>query len=369
VGSGWSKNQPDKKSGDTVKNLIMIHVVAAGLLFALGTGVQGQVINPTPFFTSFADTNVASTYNGEPLVVGTIIQAYDPSGIYCGKDTVTTEGTFGYFSVYGDDPESIGVDEGAESGEQITFKINGVTATVVSGDDTWTNGDLKSVTLSAAPSATIAISAISLPSSRAGQPEDTLQFKVDVRNDGDGLDFYGVRLSMSVDDDTVSNPGIYNWEALEPDSVVYADPDDTVSVYFSIRLPKLNSDTANMIYYSVFSHLDTTVSVDDSVKVFMSVTDVDDPSIILPHGFALHQNYPNPFNPTTTISFVLPARSETRLEIFNILGRSVDTRNLGVLSGGPHEIEYDASAQASGVYFYRVVTEHASESKKMILLK
>ncbi len=338
--------------------------MAGGLLLAMGTGAQGQGINPTPFFTSFADTNIASTYNGQPLVVGTIIQAYDSSGVYCGKDTVVLEGTFGYFSVYGDDPATTGLDEGAEAGEPITFKINGRTATVVAGDSTWTDQALKSVTLSAA-STTIAISAINLPSNRQAMPGDTACFRVDVRNDGDGIDFYGVKLSMSLP----GGSGPYDWEALEPDSVIYADPGDTVAVYFSIRVPSLNPDTANMIYYSVFSHLDTTVSVDDSVKLYMTITDVEDPASAIPHGFALLQNYPNPFNPTTTISFVLPFRSEARLEVFNILGRAVDRRNLGVLSEGRHDVEYDASWLASGVYLYRLVTEYATESNKMILLK
>jgi len=312
---------------------------------------------------------IASTYNGQPLVVGSVIDAYDPSGIYCGTDTVrldTASGNaiFGYFSVYGDDPNTSGIDEGAEDGEQITFKINGRTATVTAGDDTWTNQELKSVTLSAAT--TVAMTGISLPGDTLIMPGTTVTFQVDVRNDGDGLDFYGVSLSMSAYDSS----GIYYWEALEPDTVVYADTNEVVSVAFSVRSPTFNPDTVNTISYTVFSHVDPTVTVTGSVEAIITLTDVDDdPGSILPGSFVLHQNYPNPFNPTTTIAYQLAIGSTARLDIIDMLGRTVDSRDLGWLPAGQGRIEYDATGLASGVYFYRLATETAVKNKKMILLK
>jgi hypothetical protein len=266
--------------------------------------------------------------------------------------------------VYGDDPGSPGIDEGAEADDTITFKINGITATVDSGDATWTHGEIKSVTLSAAPT-TIAMAGINLPGPKAVAPADTVTFQVDVRNDGDGLDFYGVKLSMSLP----GGSGINEWEALEPDSVVYANPDDTVSVFFSIKAPLFNIDTANTVTYTVFSHLDTTVTVGGDVDVFMTITDVDDPQVVLPGSFVLQQNYPNPFNPSTIIAFNLSARTTARLDIIDILGRVVESRNLGDLPAGPHQVEYEADGLASGVYFYRLVTESAAQSRKMILLR
>jgi hypothetical protein len=343
-------------------------MIVIALAAGIGTGVSAQTIIPTPYFTSFSDTLIASTYNGELLVAGSIIQAYDPSGVYCGIDTVRVSGDdaiFGYFSVYGDDPGTAGVDEGATSGEQITFKINGRTATVSAGDDIWTDQSLKSVTLSA--SATIAMSGISSPADTLVMPGDTGTFHVEVRNDGDGLDFYGVKLSMT----HTSGTGNFDWESFEPDSVVYAGIGETVSVYFSARAPIFSApdDTVNTVTYTVYSKLDTTVTVTGDFDMIMTLTDVDDDDLILPGSFALYQNYPNPFNPTTTIAYQLPTSSRVRLDVYDVLGRVVESRDLGLLSAGEGQIEFDGSDLASGVYFYRLSSETAAKTRKMILLK
>jgi len=338
------------------------------LIFSLSPGALGQ-INPTPFFTSFADTLVQSTYNGQLLAVGSIIQAYDQSGVYCGVDTVrydpgSGDAIFGYFSVYGDDVNTTGIDEGATDGEQITFKVNGRTATVTAGDDTWTNQTLKSVTLSA--SATVALTGLGLPNDTLIMPGDTGTFGVQVRNDGDGIDFYGVQVSMS----QVGGTGPFDWQAFEPDSVVYADPTEEVWVYFSVKAPLFAADTVNTITYTVFSHVDNSVTLAGSFDLIMSLTDVEDEdNPALPGSFALFQNYPNPFNPSTRIAYRLAVGSSARLDIVDMLGRTVESRELGWLSAGEGEIVYDAAALASGVYFYRLSTETASQTRKMILLK
>jgi hypothetical protein len=351
-----------------LKRFSLILFVAAALTIGLAGGSTAQVIYPTPNWCSYADTLYASTFNGQPLAIGSIIQAYDPSGVYCGIDTVELDGgsgnpKFGYFPVYGDDSGTGELDEGATAGEQITFKINGRTATVTAGDDTWTNQDLKSVTLSA--SSTIAMSLVSAPDDTLLLPDRTVTFEVQVQNDGDGLDFYGVNLSMSASGG--SPPFV--WELIEPDTVVYAGVGEVATVYFSVYAPVMHADTANTITYSVFSHNDPTVTVDGTVDLHRTITDVNDPWVTLPGGFTLEQNYPNPFNPATTIAFNLEVGSTVRLDIINMLGQIVDSRNMGWLSAGPGQFEYDASDLTSGVYLYRLSTDTGGQARKMILLK
>ena len=91
----------------------------------------------------------------------------------------------------------------------------------------------------------------------------------------------------------------------------------------------------------------------------------------LPSGINLQQNYPNPFNPTTAIGFSLLAVGNVSLKIYNILGQEVATLlNNEQLEAGAHEIQFDASALTSGVYFYRLsVDGKFSETKKLILMK
>ena len=88
----------------------------------------------------------------------------------------------------------------------------------------------------------------------------------------------------------------------------------------------------------------------------------------LPHQFELSQNYPNPFNPTTTIEFALPTESDWEIEIYNVLGQTVD-RLADHAEPGYVKIEWDASRYASGVYFYRLTAGKFSATKKMVLLK
>jgi len=90
---------------------------------------------------------------------------------------------------------------------------------------------------------------------------------------------------------------------------------------------------------------------------------------LLPAEFALDQNYPNPFNPTTVLEFSLPYASSVKLEVFNVLGQEVASLAEGWYSAGVHKLEFDASNQPSGLYFYRFTYDGGSDTKKMILLK
>ncbi len=310
-------------------------------------------------------------FNGELLPVGSIIEAFDQSGVICGRDTVTdAHGKFGAMAVYGDDktpPDTL--DEGMSTGEEIVFTINGRAATVDSGSVVWQNVQedsifVRRVKLSA--TGTVALTPISLPQAQLMAPGQTRRVWVTVRNDGDGLDFYSVTVQTA---DTGSSPA---WTAAAQNDFVYAEPGEEVSLYFDITLNFFGGggDTTYNVPFSVYSNLDTGERVDDEVIVTKSITDVDDPADnLLPGGFALRQNYPNPFNPSTTIGFSLPSRTAAELTIIDLLGRTVDRIDLGVLSSGDHEIDYDASDLSSGVYFYRLVTEQFSEARKMVLLK
>jgi hypothetical protein len=89
----------------------------------------------------------------------------------------------------------------------------------------------------------------------------------------------------------------------------------------------------------------------------------------LPTDYELFQNYPNPFNPVTKIKFGLPQTSQTKLIIYDVLGREVFTLINGELRGGYHEVEFNASELSSGIYFYRLIANKFTEIKKMILIK
>jgi photosystem II stability/assembly factor-like uncharacterized protein len=89
----------------------------------------------------------------------------------------------------------------------------------------------------------------------------------------------------------------------------------------------------------------------------------------LPMLFVLGQNYPNPFNPSTTIKFELPRVSHVSLTVYDILGRQVSVLVNERREAGVHEVKFDGSNLASGVYFYRLQAGTFVETKKLLLLQ
>ncbi|MCL5267855.1 MAG: T9SS type A sorting domain-containing protein [Bacteroidetes bacterium] len=81
------------------------------------------------------------------------------------------------------------------------------------------------------------------------------------------------------------------------------------------------------------------------------------------------QNYPNPFNPTTKIHYQLPKDARVTIRIYDVLGREVATLVDGEKPAGYHEVSFNGSQLASGVYFYRFTAPGVDVVKKMLLLK
>jgi len=116
----------------------------------------------------------------------------------------------------------------------------------------------------------------------------------------------------------------------------------------------------------------------DTLKNFtlndLYTVDVDDEST-LPKEFALAQNYPNPFNPSTTIKYEIPSvasdfsLSNVTLKVYDILGREVATLVNKQQKAGYYEVNWNASNNSSGVYFYKLNAGSFVETKKMILLR
>ena len=108
-----------------------------------------------------------------------------------------------------------------------------------------------------------------------------------------------------------------------------------------------------------------------NVNLFYNTTMTGIPSDIgdVTASCSLQQNYPNPFNPSTIIRFELPKSSVVKLSVCDLLGREVavlvnERRNTGV-----HEVKFNGSNLASGVYFYRLQAEEFVATKRLLLLK
>ncbi len=90
-----------------------------------------------------------------------------------------------------------------------------------------------------------------------------------------------------------------------------------------------------------------------------------------PTTFALNQNYPNPFNPQTRIGYRLPAASDVKLELYDMLGRKLATLVNARQEAGSYLIALNSQTLnlASGMYFYRLQAGSFVETKKMMLMK
>ena len=98
-------------------------------------------------------------------------------------------------------------------------------------------------------------------------------------------------------------------------------------------------------------------------------SDIEDEPLSRLQTFSLNQNYPNPFNPTTMINYQLPMTSDVELSVYNLLGQKIATLVNESQRAGNHQVGWDASNQASGVYYYQIRAGEFQDVKKMILIR
>ena len=100
----------------------------------------------------------------------------------------------------------------------------------------------------------------------------------------------------------------------------------------------------------------------------LGIADESD-NIDLPDNFALIGSYPNPFNASVTIRYALPEQSDVTIEIFDLLGRKIETIVSRTILAGYHQVTWNAKDNSTGVYFYSIKAGDFSDTKKMLLLK
>lgn len=83
----------------------------------------------------------------------------------------------------------------------------------------------------------------------------------------------------------------------------------------------------------------------------------------VPSIVKLHQNYPNPFNPVTIIGYEIPNSANVSLGVFDMIGRQVAMLVDGQVQSGYHQLSFNASGLASGVYIYRLQIQNTSNEK------
>ncbi len=92
--------------------------------------------------------------------------------------------------------------------------------------------------------------------------------------------------------------------------------------------------------------------------------------IEIPKTVTIGQLYPNPFNPEVSIPFTLPSEMHTKVVIYDVQGRQVETLlNEYNMTAGSHSLKWNAATFASGIYFVRIETPIGSDVRKAYLIK
>ena len=187
---------------------------------------------------------------------------------------------------------------------------------------------------------------MNIPNQSINEGESFNSFDLDnhlIEFDGDAISWTyrgNNELVVSIDEDnvvTVTTP-VANWVGSE--TITFTATDQTTGGL---------SDSASVIFTSLVVGVET----EDRI----------------PASYRLLNNYPNPFNPTTNIEFHLKAAGVVQLKVYNLLGEEVTTLAYKEMNAGIHQVQFNASNLPSGIFFYRILVNEFSSSKKMLLLK
>lgn len=99
---------------------MVLWVVCAAVLLAGANYAQDPPCGPSP---EWIDIMCDSSHMSQ----GDIVDAYDPDGTLCVQYVIEADGSFGFMPIYRDDPFTE-CDEGAVTGDLISFTINGMNA-------------------------------------------------------------------------------------------------------------------------------------------------------------------------------------------------------------------------------------------------
>ena len=104
-------------------------------------------------------------------------------------------------------------------------------------------------------------------------------------------------------------------------------------------------------------------------REYLDIIGIKSISTETPSKYSMEQNYPNPFNPTTSIQFSLPKNEVVSIKIYDMLGKEVANVMNEFKNAGTYEVNFNASALNSGVYFYKMNAGSYSSIKRMVVLK
>ena len=136
----------------------------------------------------------------------------------------------------------------------------------------------------------------------------------------------------------------------------------------NLKFEFLNADGFDGTSTIEFQEIILADSQGNGVEVATQSYDVNF-SNTLPIKTELSGSYPNPFNPTTSINYALANAGNVEIVIYDAAGRLVEELVNGHKDGGSYSVSWNASNQASGMYFAKMVAGDVVQTQKLVLLK
>ena len=90
---------------------------------------------------------------------------------------------------------------------------------------------------------------------------------------------------------------------------------------------------------------------------------------VYPSTFEIISLYPNPFNHYVSIKFENLVAGHLMIEVIDISGRNICTLMDNIVGIGEHDITWDAGAQSSGIYFFKIKSIDDFAIRKALFIK
>lgn len=145
---------------------------------------------------------------------------------------------------------------------------------------------------------------------------------------------------------------------------------ETINFTLQANYTQLHRDTLETVFRII--HNNGVVNI--PVRWNSGIVNNQDYAVPIASDMILKQNYPNPFNHITTFDFSLSKNSAVTIAIYNLKGERIRTLSNGTMTKGNHTFSWDGkdingNICSSGMYVYKVKSDSAECSKRMMFIK
>ncbi|MBO6652041.1 MAG: T9SS type A sorting domain-containing protein [Balneola sp.] len=186
---------------------------------------------------------------------------------------------------------------------------------------------------------------------------------------------------LEVNDAGISGEYTLNWETMKQipsdwtitlidrEEDIYIDMQSETSYSFNVEAKQKRANVTSLRLGAVKQKSVNNSNPRFGITISPSTAVSIDDEIAAPTEFALGQNYPNPFNPTTNIQYSVGEAGPVNITVYNVMGQKVAELLNTTKSAGSYQVSWNATGQASGIYYYRLTAPGQVLTRQMTLIK